>query len=423
MKKILFSLFIAALAHGAGFGLDAAKETGTVSIAVHGLRNDRGQVVAALFDSAQGFPAGFSGAFRRAFSRIDNGGAKLVFADVPYGRYAVALCHDENADNVIEMAGTMFVEGFGASNNAVPEFGPPDFEYAAFKVNRPDVSLDTVIRYGLLASRRNFPAVRAGRETGNINVTLDGFSSNQGLALVALYAAGEGFPYEFKNAAMFSYSRIKNRRAAVAFKDVPYGQYAVIGFHDLNANGRLDMDRGFPAEGTAVSGDALHDYAPVLFNSAVFDLEDDNLAMSADMRYDLKHPRRQAGIMEPGKGGDLILKIDGADGDAGVIMAALFKSGEGFPADGGRAAAFAIAFIHSGQAVAVFRDLPFGRYAASVYQDKDGNGRLNRNIFGRASEPRGFSRNVSGFMGSAPSYEDAEFAFDKDARTLSIHLR
>lgn len=37
-------------------------------------------------------------------------------------------------------------------------------------------------------------------------------------------------------------------------------------------------------------------------------------------------------------------------------------------------------------------DLPDGEYAISCYQDKNRNGRLDRNLFGAPAEPYGFSR-------------------------------
>ncbi len=208
----------------------------------------------------------------------------------------------------------------------------------------------------------------------------------------------------------------------MVFKAVPYGKYAVLAFHDVNGNGKLDMDRGYPAEGVAASEDALHDYAPVLFNSAVFDLEEDNLAISADIKYDLKFPRNNLKT-EPGKGGDLFLKVDGTEGDDGVLMAALFKSEDGFPSDYSRMAVAATAFIHKGEGTVVFKDLPFGSYAAAVYQDRDGSGKLNKSIFGKPTENYGFSMNKYGFMGTPPDYKEAEFSFIKEGQTLSITLR
>ena len=58
---------------------------------------------------------------------------------------------------------------------------------------------------------------------------------------------------------------------------------------------------------------------------------------------------------------------------------------------------------------AVFEDIPYGAYAVAVIHDIDGNGRLNRTMFGMPAEPIGFSNGArAGFFGP-PSFADARF--------------
>lgn len=423
MKKIFFHISILLLCCGGVSAQTPPVSTGTVVIKVSGLRNDGGQAVGALFGSEEGFPAEFSGALMRATGTIKAGQAQLVFSSVPYGRYAAVIGHDENLSGSVEMAGTLPAEGMGVSNNAMPEFGPPQFSYAAFKVNRPETVMDCDINYGPLTARRNFPADFKGRKTGNISVTLDDFSSEHGFALVGLYAVADGFPYEFAKAAMLVYAPIREKRALAVFKDVPYGKYAFVAFHDINGNGRLDTDKGYPSEGVAASSDAVHDFVPLLFNSAVFEISGANTALSADMKYAVKHLRQPEKIIEPGKGGDLIFKIDGAEGDTGLMAASVFSSADGFSDDLAKAAATVFVTITGGQAIAVFKNLPYGKYAAAVFQDKDADGEIDRNLIGRPTERTGYSLNVYGFWGTAPSFGDAAFQFGKDGETLSIHIK
>jgi len=68
-----------------------------LEIAVHGLRNGRGWIRGAVFASAGGFPAEHERAVRRAEAPALDG-VILLFEDLPAGRYALAVLHDEDAD-------------------------------------------------------------------------------------------------------------------------------------------------------------------------------------------------------------------------------------------------------------------------------------------------------------------------------------
>src|SRR6188768_4134132 len=63
--------------------------------------------------------------------------------------------------------------------------------------------------------------------------------------------------------------------------------------------------------------------------------------------------------------------------------------------------------------VLVYRNLAAGRYGLAVYQDENGNGKLDYNLIGMPTEPYGFSRNAGGHMG-APSFADAALDLQVD---------
>lgn len=64
--------------------------------------------------------------------------------------------------------------------------------------------------------------------------------------------------------------------------------------------------------------------------------------------------------------------------------------------------------------------LPEGTYAISLFQDENGNGRLDTADFGIPTEKVGFSNNAKGVMGP-PSFEQCRFTFSEDM-TLKINL-
>ncbi len=104
----------------------------------------------------------------------------------------------------------------------------------------------------------------------------------------------------------------------------------------------------------------------------------------------------------------------------GKINIALYKEGNDFPDD---------KFLVVGQAGECttstcsfqFKNLPFGDYAIAIYQDLNGNGKLDTGNFGIPSEPFAFSNNFRPRW-SGPSYSKCKFDFVKDKQVIEIAL-
>lgn len=113
---------------------------------------------------------------------------------------------------------------------------------------------------------------------------------------------------------------------------------------------------------------------------------------------------------------DLTVEVLQARSTRGNVSAGLYadaKSWLGEPLQGQRTEA-------GERAVLVFRNLPAGRYALSVFHDENGNGKLDRNVVGMPTEAYGFSRDAQGHMGPA-SFDDAALNLQADS-TTTIHL-
>lgn len=67
------------------------------------------------------------------------------------------------------------------------------------------------------------------------------------------------------------------------------------------------------------------------------------------------------------------------------------------------------------------KGLPTGTYAFSMYQDENGNGKLDTAAFGIPTEKFGFSNDAEGVMGP-PSFEKCSFTFSADT-TLVVNLK
>lgn len=105
--------------------------TATLVVDVEGLKDDAGKVHAALHASEDGYPTRPETALRQADAPILAGRARVVFAGLAPGGYAVAVYHDENGNGRLD-TGFLGIptEGLGASNDAKGFMGPPSFEKA-----------------------------------------------------------------------------------------------------------------------------------------------------------------------------------------------------------------------------------------------------------------------------------------------------
>jgi len=138
---------LALLVSLAASSASAGKSKSVVSVTAHGLRNDDGQVICALFASEEHFPDG-EHAIKSDIVRVKSREGTCRFSDVSPGTYAVALFHDENEDKVLNKFLGIPREGFGFSRDAPPStFGPPKFSAAAFRVVRGDYALKVKMRY------------------------------------------------------------------------------------------------------------------------------------------------------------------------------------------------------------------------------------------------------------------------------------
>ena len=117
------------------------------------------------------------------------------------------------------------------------------------------------------------PSAAAEPAQGTITVTLTGFESNQGMAMLALYDSPKAFPTKPEQARQRLRLRIENKRVVATFPGVPHGTYAVSAFHDENGNGELDSNfLGIPKEPLGCSNNAKGRMGPPKWDDAKFPL-------------------------------------------------------------------------------------------------------------------------------------------------------
>jgi len=126
--------------------VSAEEQKGNLTVIVKGLRNDKGSVFSALYNSEKDFLT--KKVFAYKIANIQNGSARMEFSDLPYGIYAIACFHDENNNRKFDKgAFSIPLEGYGFSNDAKVVMAPPSFKDASLNINTQAKEIIITVRY------------------------------------------------------------------------------------------------------------------------------------------------------------------------------------------------------------------------------------------------------------------------------------
>jgi uncharacterized protein (DUF2141 family) len=130
------------------FGQTPAPAVNVIHVEIGGLRSDKGQMLCALFSSADAFPTKADKAVARLTAKIAERQATCDFTGVAPGTYAVSVVHDENSNGKLDrnLIGIPR-EGVGASNDAKGHMGPPKFGPASFHYEGGRLDLKIHVNY------------------------------------------------------------------------------------------------------------------------------------------------------------------------------------------------------------------------------------------------------------------------------------
>jgi uncharacterized protein (DUF2141 family) len=112
------------------------QETFLLTVDVSELRNSKGTVQFALYNREDAFPDDhYKKYFKKLTGMIVNGSSSVTFENLPEGRYAVNILHDENNDGRIKKGIILPKEGIGFSNfKSIGLSNKPTFSKASFNV-------------------------------------------------------------------------------------------------------------------------------------------------------------------------------------------------------------------------------------------------------------------------------------------------
>jgi uncharacterized protein (DUF2141 family) len=119
-----------------------------IHVEISRLRSNDGQMLCALFSSAEAFPTKSDKAVARLTAKIAERRAVCDFTGIAPGTYAVSVVHDENSNGKLDRNFIgMPREGVGASNDAKGHMGPPKFGPASFSYKSGRLDLKIHVNY------------------------------------------------------------------------------------------------------------------------------------------------------------------------------------------------------------------------------------------------------------------------------------
>lgn len=115
-------------------------------------------------------------------------------------------------------------------------------------------------------------------ETGvSITVTINNVPNNEGVVALALHNKNtfmKAAPIQAKT------SKIEDNKIVLTFENVTPGEYAVLGNHDANNNGKMDFrENGMPIESYGASNNIMN-FGPPQFSDAKFTVADKKVELN-----------------------------------------------------------------------------------------------------------------------------------------------
>lgn len=119
----------------------------------------------------------------------------------------------------------------------------------------------------------------------------------------------------------------------------------------------------------------------------------------------------------------MVVDIRGIESDSGKVQAALFRTEAGFPDDPSKAQTRKTVKIANRKVELSFDDVSPGIFVVLVHHDENGDGKMQRGMFGIPSEGWGATRDPAANFGP-PSFEDARLTIGAgETKRVVIKMR
>ena len=116
--------------------VNPSADTYSLTIEVKNLRNSMGVVQFALYNKNGSIPdEDYENYYKILKGEIVNGSSTITFKNIPSGKYAINILHDENKNGKIDKGFILPIEGIGFSNfQSIGFSNRPNFSKASFEL-------------------------------------------------------------------------------------------------------------------------------------------------------------------------------------------------------------------------------------------------------------------------------------------------
>ncbi len=116
----------------------------TLNVSVLGVATSKGNISVAVYNKQDGFLK-FDKVFKSDSILAKKGKTEIAIKDLPEGEYAIAIFHDENGNNLLDVNWLGIPkEKCGFSKGHMKTFGPPSYKECAFMVTK-DQSVQIIL--------------------------------------------------------------------------------------------------------------------------------------------------------------------------------------------------------------------------------------------------------------------------------------
>lgn len=123
-------------------------------------------------------------------------------------------------------------------------------------------------------------------------------------------------------------------------------------------------------------------------------------------------------IAQEATGNSVTVTVSNLESNDGKVFISLYNSKDSFLSKGFKAT---YSKIENNSCKVVFKNVPNGTYAVSLFHDENDNNKMDTGMFGIPKEDYGCSNNARGFMGP-PKWEDAKFNINNESVSQNIEL-
>jgi len=138
MKKIILTSIM-------GIVILNANDKFSLTISVDKLRCSKGVVQFSIYNKDKSIPNDY---YKKQKANINNKSSQTIFKNLPKGKYAISILHDEDLDGEIDKGMILPKEGVGFSNyKSINILNKPTFKKASFELNKDTKKKITVIYF------------------------------------------------------------------------------------------------------------------------------------------------------------------------------------------------------------------------------------------------------------------------------------